>query len=429
MRQYYPEIYLPNELAEYNSNWRKYIYENNRPINPILPTEPIKPEKYKFSSVVVIYISAISFVIGYAFTKELNYGILGFALSAVLYTLYAVFKTHIEFPKLINEHYAKIITYNNELDEYEKLAKQAIQDYEKLNANYKNTEWREQQRVHWQKDLLSAKNNSLIDFKNPKVGKSESTFLNILNAEFPDLIFINKTIQVFNYKEKINFDYDFDIEFETQKKSNAYVPDFVLHVPSHNLYIDVEIDEQFNSNGVPIHSLNNLHDKKRNNYFLDYNWIIIRFSESQIQNFPKECCKEIAFIINDTLGIKSYSNKLLNINRLICIPKHGSRIVNNLSERKYISIEDMNGKWESGDDRYTINENKFIIDKKISLTEFKLYQTGEIKFFENFDSRISISFSTENALKKFELRNWISEETLVLMNISTKDYMTLNKIK
>ena len=62
--------------------------------------------------------------------------------------------------------------------------------------------------------------------------------------------------------------------------------------------------------GKHIHILNNEHDEKRNKYFTDYNWYVIRFSERQIIKNPESCCLEIANFIFDLTGDEKYFSKL-----------------------------------------------------------------------------------------------------------------------
>ena len=40
-------------------------------------------------------------------------------------------------------------------------------------------------------------------------------------------------------------------------------------------------------------------DKKRNNYFIGNNWIVLRFAEEQIIRTPDSCGKFIAKVLND----------------------------------------------------------------------------------------------------------------------------------
>lgn len=78
-----------------------------------------------------------------------------------------------------------------------------------------------------------------------------------------------------------------------------YQPDYIFYYPEKNLYIDIELDEPYAYNGgKPIH----FDDEKRNSYFLDKGWGIIRFSEEQVCRYPELCCKVISEYIQMVTG-------------------------------------------------------------------------------------------------------------------------------
>lgn len=90
-------------------------------------------------------------------------------------------------------------------------------------------------------------------------------------------------------------------------KTRPYEPDFVLidEIENLNLFIDIEIDEPYDGIGrFPTHCKGQ--DDYRNQFFNDRGWIVIRFSEKQIHENPKGCCRHIAEVIksvNDTFSI------------------------------------------------------------------------------------------------------------------------------
>ncbi len=111
-----------------------------------------------------------------------------------------------------------------------------------------------------------------------KKGKSELFFLEHLLMHFPDgEIKANMSVGEF---------------------IPPYYPDFVYSCSDTNLHIDIEIDEPYTlDEKEPIHFVDN-RDSKRNLYFLDSNWVVIRFCEEQIVNFPEECCLFIKDLIS-----------------------------------------------------------------------------------------------------------------------------------
>jgi hypothetical protein len=75
-----------------------------------------------------------------------------------------------------------------------------------------------------------------------------------------------------------------------------YEPDLELILPC-GLGILIEIDEPYDSNGVPHHCCDEPVDAIANEFFTGRGWIIIRFSERQIITNPRGCCAIIAEVV------------------------------------------------------------------------------------------------------------------------------------
>ncbi|KQR94229.1 hypothetical protein ASG01_15250 [Chryseobacterium sp. Leaf180] len=115
--------------------------------------------------------------------------------------------------------------------------------------------------------------------KNNKTGLSENFFENKFHKFF----------KKYSYKNVIIDD----------DRSHPFKPDYVLHIPQYNLYIDIEIDEPYSLKGeIPIHTIESK-DELRNQYFLERGWGIIRFAEIQVIKFPDLCCKVISEYIRN----------------------------------------------------------------------------------------------------------------------------------
>ena len=71
------------------------------------------------------------------------------------------------------------------------------------------------------------------------MGKSELYFFKYLNKYFPSEIFRNKVVEIFN-----------NATYEDGEK--AYSPDFIFIHNKTKLTIDIEIDEPYNINNIPI---------------------------------------------------------------------------------------------------------------------------------------------------------------------------------
>lgn len=80
--------------------------------------------------------------------------------------------------------------------------------------------------------------------------------------------------------------------------AQPYVPDFAYVDRTHQLYLDIEVDEPYTyDTQQPLHYLGCPKDQRRNQFFLDQGWGVIRFSEAQVLRFPASCCKTIAATI------------------------------------------------------------------------------------------------------------------------------------
>lgn len=79
----------------------------------------------------------------------------------------------------------------------------------------------------------------------------------------------------------------------------CYEPDIaIVHQGHPHVHIDIEIDEPYSVNNEPIHYIECDNDQKRNKYFVDHGWIVIRFSERQISLYPKSCLKVVEDVLS-----------------------------------------------------------------------------------------------------------------------------------
>lgn len=124
-----------------------------------------------------------------------------------------------------------------------------------------------------------------------KRGVAEDGFARYLNRYFPDL-------------------YQPSYSFDIPDSNLAYSADFCLQLPC-GLSIDVEIDEPYVGNTKePHHCSDGGKDDRRNQFFIDDNWLVVRFSEQQIVLQPQECCYLIARLIAELTGVKEYLDRL-----------------------------------------------------------------------------------------------------------------------
>ena len=105
------------------------------------------------------------------------------------------------------------------------------------------------------------------------------------------------------------------------EKGLFYEPDIVIEKKKKpHIHIDIEIDEPYSGNNEPIHYFECENDQKRNKYFVDNGWVVIRFSEKQITLYPKGCLR----VIEDVLSSidSTYLAEEISLNEQIVSESH-----------------------------------------------------------------------------------------------------------
>ena len=128
---------------------------------------------------------------------------------------------------------------------------------------------------------------------NAPEGRSEAIFGGYLRQYFPGKIHTKLTLKIPNF-------------------DHPYTPDFAYIDERLNLHIDIEIDEPYvYRTGKPTHYIGK--DNRRNSFFNDRGWIVIRFSEEQVARYPHSCCKTIARQIAELTRDTSILNRFADI--------------------------------------------------------------------------------------------------------------------
>ena len=77
-----------------------------------------------------------------------------------------------------------------------------------------------------------------------------------------------------------------------------YEPDIaIVNQKWPHIFIDIEIDEPYSVDKEPIHYIECENDVRRNKYFIEHGWIVVRFSEKQIVKNPLGCISVMEEII------------------------------------------------------------------------------------------------------------------------------------
>ena len=87
-----------------------------------------------------------------------------------------------------------------------------------------------------------------------------------------------------------------DISLFVGNNTNPYEPDLAYIEAQKGIFIDVEVDEPYSGwERMPIHYKTNYGtiDDRRNDYFTERGWAVIRFSEEQVKEQPLSCLKRI----------------------------------------------------------------------------------------------------------------------------------------
>ena len=124
------------------------------------------------------------------------------------------------------------------------------------------------------------------DGKNSRAreGRSEAAFGEVLKDFFPGKIHSKRSLNIPEFRY-------------------PYTPDFIYFDPETGLYIDIEIDEPYDWRyRKPRHVQGCRKERRRNQFFLERGWGVIRFSEEQVMCWPDRCCKVISEAIAELFG-------------------------------------------------------------------------------------------------------------------------------
>lgn len=415
MKTYYPEVYINEEVDSFLKRWKKIVIDKNKPIEPIHPKIPDKVNFPTFEIIGLIFFLVL--------ITTFENGRFYFLLALLFFSLalYVNIKDRIKYPSLLKDYQNKLNIYLEEKEKFPDKFQQFesnIKSFEFL-SNLKHTEF---------KSLIAEAKPATIIFSNPIVGKSETKFYLYLIKWFTDTVMQNRVIEIFNYEKEINIkEADFTFKMDVE---NANVPDFYFKHPTFNLNIDIEIDEPYLAESFkPIHYLGNPLDVKRNKYFVQKKWIVIRFSEEQIFLTPDSCCREIAELIYDYTGDALYIFKMINIPRLERFKKwdyndcinlskiNGRNSYNPFLNKKEILIESLFTIWDTSEKRLIIKDECILYFKK---------QTDDKKTWVKKEG--SFSLINDNIGRMILNINWNQDfiEELIIESLTSTNLMLTN---
>lgn len=146
------------------------------------------------------------------------------------------------------------------------------------------------------------------------VGVSEKQFLAVLQKYFGD---------------KIDFP---DGVFTIPGSSHDYTPDMVYYDSYTGLTIDIEIDEPYaGKSKKPHHCTDEEKDSNRDKFFLERNWVIVRFAEEQVVKNPLGCAYYLDKVVKILIGISHNVPPTV----LEPIPMWDSNMATKMASQKY----------------------------------------------------------------------------------------------
>jgi hypothetical protein len=250
-------------------------------VKPKEPLAPIKPKRRTLS--LLIFICSLLAIIGVNGNDDkllANVVLLIISLAWIMIDD----KKYIKKKKKYN---ILLQAYKVDYDNYQTLLKE-FNLYTPIINNPEKFEILKENLIN---DLIKTTESCIVE-KRYKMGASEKFFASFLKKWFLNEVYDNLAVED---------------SYET------YEPDFTFKSSTTNLHIDIEIDEPYILGTLtPIHYLDDNGisiDIKRDEYFVESNWLVIRFSEEQITISPDECCHVIAKIIFEITKDDKYLNK------------------------------------------------------------------------------------------------------------------------
>jgi hypothetical protein len=270
----YPVTLIPQPL--------KQVQNVLPPVPSFEESEPLAPgEEPQPLNGSVIALEVTGLILSSFFMAALGGGLafLWFCLGAILIGFQVVDEKksypqrHQAWLQRVNNYEQKTELYHQRRQEHE-LKVEAARKPERILAY----------RLQLMRQVLSQTIPHNGDNSRAQQGQSEARFGRFLKKYFSGKIYAGLTLFIPGYEY-------------------PYTPDFAYINSSIGLFIDIEIDEPYvYTTGQETHCLNCWKEQRRNNFFLDKGWLVVRFAEEQVVQWPLSCCKVIANTINRVTG-------------------------------------------------------------------------------------------------------------------------------
>ena len=299
IRGFYPVILIPDSIRQFcEDNPIPILEESASPPRklPLTPRSPVSNNS-RYSLVIQLWIASVVVVILVNWLFGMS--VMAFWSSIVCASVSAVatfsYLRFVDFQR--RDRYKQRLTeYQQQLSKYESYQLHRLQPKGKESEQYN---YLLQERYKLLKKLLKkiVQPPAIQSKGGAQQGVSEKQFFIYLCRYFSDF-----------------YDFCMGGEFPIPSTSFRYTADFILvHQPT-GLAIDIEIDEPYDGRtGKPHHCVDRNKDSQRDRFFLERNWVVIRFSELQVVKYPDACCKAIARVISQITGDYRSLVKLQNV--------------------------------------------------------------------------------------------------------------------
>lgn len=313
----FPIILYPKPIEEF---LKLQEAETNKiphlPSSPILKNAASLPSVNEVSSQLLLKLGLlVNFIllIGVILFNNLPIWLLALLFLSCCYTLLFSWKKvsigQFYRKSLFDEDSSQLKQYDKQLKAYKKLASERIkrqQQYDKTIT------------VHRKQLQTKLKQSSLpTGYSTAQQGASEGRFRRYLDKYFPSQIHQGFEIIIPNSKF-------------------SYSTDFTYIDKSLNLYVDIEIDEPYYyKTKEPTHCSDQEKDKHRNAFFLENNWVVIRFAEEQVVCYPNRCCKIIARTVAEITGDWEVFNKFKEVSELPTVRQWSKKEAQRMAKYNY----------------------------------------------------------------------------------------------
>ncbi|MEG4006305.1 hypothetical protein QUA41_11630 [Microcoleus sp. Pol11C1] len=288
IRGFYPVILIPDSIRQFCADNPIPILEESASSTKKMPFPPRQPvsNNSRYFLVIQLWIASVAVVMLVNWLFGMNVMAFWSSLTCSSVSVVATF-SYLRFVDFqVRDRYKqRLAEYQQQLSEYESYQLRHWQSKGKETEQYNSLL---QERYKLLKNLLKkiVQPPATQGKGGVQQGVSEKQFFIYLCRYFSSF-----------------YDFCMGCEFPIPGTSFRYTADFILvHKPT-GLAIDIEIDEPYDGRtGKPHHCVDRNKDSQRNRFFLERNWVVIRFSELQVVKYPDACCNAIARVVFQITG-------------------------------------------------------------------------------------------------------------------------------